>query len=381
MSYDHEPTIGVLGGGQLGRMLGLEARRMGYRLVQWTGGEQSGAERFADVTIIEPFDDPAALTRFTELVDCASVEFENIPKELISQVAAVIPTFPSADAIAICQDRECEKSFLRDHEIPTAQFEIVENAEELESALAVVTGDVIIKTAQFGYDGKGQLAVPVAGRKSSQEIWSEFGGGRAIVEQKIDLKAELSVMVVRGQDGETITYDPAENEHRHHILHTSIVPARISESLLDQAQEIAIKVVQNLDYVGVIGVEFFLNQAGELLVNEMAPRPHNSGHHTLDACETSQFEQQLRAVVGLPLGSTALTKPVVMLNLLGDLWPAPRQAPNWSQVLSIPGARLHLYGKREAKAKRKMGHMTFLAESADLALDKADQAFESLSNS
>ena len=373
-----ELCVGVLGGGQLGRMLALEARRMGYQILQWTGGDQSGAERLADHVITSSFDDEQGFQEFVQRCDLATVEFENIPKELVERIAEHIPVRPGAKAISICQDRELEKTFLRDHGITTADFRIVESADQLDAALQEIEGDVIIKTAQFGYDGKGQLALPVEDRISSEEAWKDFEGARAIVEKKIDLAGEFSVMVVRGIDGEVVTYDPAENEHRHHILHTSIVPARISEDLLQQAREMAISVVVALEYVGVIGVEFFMDQAGNLLVNEMAPRPHNSGHHTLDACATSQFEQQLRAVVGLPLGSTELLKPVVMLNLLGDLWPQATEQPDWSSLLATPGATLHLYGKMDAKAKRKMGHANFTAESVEQALTNANKVFSVL---
>ena len=378
MAFDHEPCIGVVGGGQLGRMLALEARRMGWRVVQWTGGDNSGASRLSDYVLTSDFSNEQALEEFCSLVSCATVEFENIPRETLDSIATKVPTFPSSQALHICQHREREKHFLRENGIPTAKFQIVNNAEELQVALESMPFDTIIKTCQFGYDGKGQMMVPFDKRPSASEIWPSFEGGAAIVEQKVDLAAELSVMVVRGQNGEVVTYDPAENEHLDHILHLSIVPARLSVELQEQAQEIAVKVVEALDYVGVIGVEFFLDSAGNLLVNEMACRPHNSGHHTLDACETSQFEQQLRAVSGLPLGGTELLKPVVMLNLLGDLWESPQCPPDWSKLLSTKGAKLHLYGKSEAKPKRKMGHATFTDDTVEQAIENALENFKSL---
>ncbi len=371
IDFQHEKCIGVLGGGQLGRMLAIEARRMGFRVVQWTGGEESGAERMADQVITKPFDDQGALEEFVEAADFATVEFENIPFQLVEHIQERVPTFPKAASVKICQDRQLEKEFLRDHDIPTADFRIVESAEELATARSEIQGDVIIKTAQFGYDGKGQMAVPADDARFTEELWKPFEGVRCIVEKKIQLVAELSVMVVRGQDGEIVTFDPAENEHKDHILHLSIVPARLPINFLIEARQIAETLVRSLDYVGVIGVEFFLDNEGNLLVNEMAPRPHNSGHHTLDACETSQFEQQARVVAGLPIGSTTLIKPVVMLNLLGDLWKSPKEAPDWNPILSLDGGKLHLYGKGEAKAKRKMGHATFLGETVEVALEKA----------
>ena len=369
---DHEPCLGVLGGGQLGRMLALEARRMGYRVMMWTGGDDSGAARLADIVLLDAFDSESAFEIFTKTTTAVTVEFENIPKDLIERVADRVPVMPSTYAVSICQNREREKTFLRDNGIPTTSFEIIKTASELERALVNIPGDVILKTVESGYDGKGQLLVrDDENRGSAEEIWEEFGGHHAIVEQRIDLSGELSVICVGGQDGEVLTYDPAENEHRNHILDISIVPARLSEELQQQVQKIAKKVTLALNYVGVMGVEFFIDQEGQLLVNEMAPRPHNSGHHTIDACATSQFEQQLRAITGLPLGSTKLIQPVVMLNLFGDIWPTPTEAPDWTPIHQIPGAKLHLYGKYEARASRKMGHVTFTAPTVEEALEQA----------
>jgi 5-(carboxyamino)imidazole ribonucleotide synthase len=364
-----ETCIGVLGGGQLGRMLALEARRMGYRVIMWTGGDNSGAARLADHILTDPFDSESAFLEFTSTAKVATVEFENIPATLINRVSTKIPIMPSTHAVSICQDREKEKNFLRSHHIPTTEFEIVTDANSLQSALEKIPGDVILKTLRDGYDGKGQLLIKDdAARPSASEIWAEFGDFDAILEKKIQLKSELSVICARGQDGETIAFDPAENQHRNHILDVSIVPARISTELSNQAQEIAKKITKSLDYIGVLGVEFFVDQDDNLLVNEIAPRPHNSGHHTLDACATSQFEQQVRAICGLPLGSTRLITPVVMLNLLGDLWPSPTTPPDWAAIHTIPGTKLHLYGKSHAKQGRKMGHVTCTAPTLVQAL-------------
>lgn len=366
---DHETCIGVLGGGQLGRMMALEARRMGYRVIMWTGGDNSGAARLADHILTDPFDSESAFLEFTSTAKVATVEFENIPAALINRVSTKIPIMPSTQAVSICQDREKEKNFLRSHHIPTTEFEIVTDANSLQYALEKIPGDVILKTLRDGYDGKGQLLIKDnATRPSASEIWAEFGDFDAILEKKIQLKSELSVICARGQDGETIAYDPAENQHRNHILDVSIVPARISPELSKQAQEIAKKITKSLDYIGVLGVEFFVDQDDNLLVNEIAPRPHNSGHHTLDACATSQFEQQVRAICGLPLGSTRLITPVVMLNLLGDLWPSPTTPPDWTAIHQIPGTTLHLYGKSHAKPGRKMGHITCTAPTLEQAL-------------
>lgn len=366
---DHETCIGVLGGGQLGRMMAFDARRMGYRVIMWTGGDDSGAARLADHTLTDTFDSESAFLEFTNTAQLATVEFENIPSELIHRVGTKIPVMPSTKAVSICQDREKEKKFLRSHQIPTTDFEIVHDAESLQIALEKIPGDVILKTLRDGYDGKGQLLIKDDDtRRTAAEIWADFGNHDVIVEKKIQLKSELSVICARGQDGETIAYDPAENEHRNHILDISIVPARISKILSEQAQEIAKKITQALDYIGVLGIEFFVDQDDQLLINEIAPRPHNSGHHTIDACETSQFEQQVRAICRLPLGSTRLIQPAVMLNLLGDIWPSPTTLPDWSAIHKIPGAKLHLYGKSHAKPGRKMGHVTCTASTLEEAL-------------
>ena len=375
MNPGTDTCIGVLGGGQLGRMLALEARRMGCQVLKWTGGDVSGAAYIADLVFEDAFDSSSALDRFIEKADVATVEFENVPRKLLEAVEERLPLMPSSRAVATCQHREREKQFLSQNRIPCARFEIVENAVQLELALGRMPGDAILKTSEFGYDGKGQRQV--AGDASSGDIerlWSEFGGFRAVLEEKVALEAELSVLVARGTDGATVTYDPAENRHRDHILDFSIIPARLPGSRLAEARNLAVDVATALDYVGLLAVEFFLATDGRLLVNELAPRPHNSGHHTLDACETSQFEQQLRAICGLPLGSPRLLQPAVMWNLLGDLWLDETTPPDWTPVLATPGAKLHLYGKSEARLGRKMGHVTFPGATRDDALARAHAA-------
>jgi 5-(carboxyamino)imidazole ribonucleotide synthase len=370
-------TVGVLGGGQLGRMLAFAARRMGYRIVSWVGGPDSGPAEVADYVIEEPFDSPAGLAAFLERAQVATVEFENIPRSLLEAVAAKIPLMPGTQAVAICQHREREKRFLEENGIPCAPFAVVENAVQLRSALASLPErGGILKTAEFGYDGKGQLSV---NRSSDPEsVWAAFSTPRAVLEERIELAAELSVLVVRDGSGHALAYDPAENFHRDHILDFSIVPARLDSKLLDEARTIALQVAEALDYRGLLAVEFFLSGDGRLLVNEMAPRPHNSGHHTIDACETSQFEQQLRVLCGLAPGSTRLHSPTVMLNLLGDVWEDAKGKPNWPAVLAMPGAHLHLYGKHEARRGRKMGHITFTAPTLEEALANQTKAREIL---
>ena len=370
-------TIGVLGGGQLGRMLALATRRMGYRIVTWIGGPDTGPAGVADHVIEEPFDSPAGLAAFLERAQVATVEFENIPRSLLEAVASKIPLMPGAQAVAICQHREREKRFLEENGIPCARFAVIENAEELRTALAALPENGgILKTAEFGYDGKGQLSVNRA--SDPEAVWEAFATPRAVLEERIDLAAELSVLVVRDGSGRALSYDPAENFHRDHILDVSIVPARLEPRLLDEARAIALRVAEALDYRGLLAVEFFLSGDGRLLVNEMAPRPHNSGHHTIDACATSQFEQQLRVLCGLAPGSTRLHSPTVMLNLLGDVWEDAKGRPNWPAILAMPGAHLHLYGKHEARRGRKMGHVTFTAPTLDEALANQTRAREIL---
>ncbi len=366
-------TIGVLGGGQLGRMLTMVARHMGYRIISWIGGPDSGTAGLADFIIEEPFDSPEGLATFLSRCDVATVEFENIPQSLLNVIAAEIPLMPGPTAISICQHREREKRFLSENGFPCAAFSVVESAEQLRSALhALPENGGILKTAEFGYDGKGQ--VPVDRGSDSEAIWTRFASSRAILEEKIALAAELSVLVVRDQQGNTATYDPAENIHRDHILDLSIVPARLEPAFLAQAKKIATEIAGVLDYIGILAVEFFLSRDGNLLVNEMAPRPHNSGHHTIDACETSQFEQQLRVLAGLPIGSPRLHSPAVLLNLLGDVWSENDGNPDWPSVLALPGTSLHLYGKEEARDGRKMGHITFTAPTLEAALEAQTKA-------
>ena len=365
-------TVGVLGGGQLGRMLALEGRRMGYRIVSWTGTDEAGPAALADLALTEPFDSPRAFQRFIGEVSVASVEFENVPRELLDSLEAEIPLAPSARAVAMCQDREREKRFLIRGGFPCPHHAVVDCAEALSTALADLPGEHgILKAAELGYDGKGQRTVHCD--DDAVEIWSGWEGKRAVLEERVDLAGELSVLVVRDGEGSVACYDPAENFHRNHILDISIIPARYPGEILTQSREIALAIAEALGYEGVMAIEFFLTRAGRLLVNELAPRPHNSGHHTLDACQSSQFEQQLRVAFGLPIGGTALLAPSVMWNLLGDLWPLPERPPAWQPILEIPGAHFHLYGKSQARPGRKMGHVTFTALTSTEALAQANR--------
>jgi 5-(carboxyamino)imidazole ribonucleotide synthase len=368
----HAPhcVVGVIGGGQLGRMIALAARRMGIRTVIWTGGLEAPAVEVADEVIDLPFDDAIALEDFCSRVTVSTVEFENIPRETLEAVASRTGLHPSPHAISICQNREREKNFLRAHGIPHTWFAVIASAEDLAAAMAELQGPGVLKTADFGYDGKGQRKLE--GHENPAEVWAAFEAPRAVLEAWVPFEKELSVMAARGADGTIVTYDPAENRHRHHILDVSIVPARVSPAVALEAAAIARRVAEALDYRGILGVEFFLKSDGSLLVNEIAPRPHNSGHHSLDACATSQFAQQLRAVIGLPLGSTRLLSPVVMLNLLGDFWPEEMTPPDWRPLFEDGEASLHLYGKRHARGRRKMGHANFLGRSVEDALARAE---------
>lgn len=368
----HAPhcVVGVIGGGQLGRMIALAARQMGVRTVIWTGGLEAPAVECADEVIDKPFDDVLALKDFCSRVTVATVEFENIPRETLETVAKCTGLYPSPYAVSICQNREREKNFLRENNIPHTWFAVISSAADLVAAMRELNGPGVLKTADFGYDGKGQ--VKLEGNEDLEKIWAAFEAPRAVLEAWVPFEKELSVMAARGADGVTVTYDPAENRHRHHILDVSIVPARVSPAVALEAAAIARRVAEALDYRGILGVEFFLKSDGSLLVNEIAPRPHNSGHHTLDACVTSQFAQQLRAVIGLPLGSTRLLTPVVMLNLLGDMWVDETTPPDWQPLFKDGEAHLHLYGKRHARGRRKMGHANFIGTTTESNLARAE---------
>jgi 5-(carboxyamino)imidazole ribonucleotide synthase len=371
--------IGVLGGGQLGRMLALAARPMGYKILTWTGGDRSGAADVADEVMHQPFDDRQALEKFCSQVEVATAEFENLPGDMLKQVEQHVPLRPNSHSIITSQHREREKIFLSQNGFGCARHFIITNLYELQSGVKEISRDCILKTAEFGYDGKGQQKI--SGDATAEDlanIWQSFDSQRAVLEERVELDTEISVLVARGVTGDVITYDPAENIHRNHILDVSIAPARLPDNILQEARKVAIGVADALDYIGILAVEFFISMAGRLLVNEIAPRPHNSGHHTIDGCMTSQFQQQARAICGLPLGCTNLKRPTAMLNLLGDLWPDSDTPPDWSPIFETPGASLHLYGKAGARAGRKMGHVNFLADDAQTLLTQVSRCREAL---
>ena len=356
--------VGVLGGGQLGRMLAIAARRMGYRVHAYEPKPASPAGQICDVEINAPYTSMEELGKFAQGVDVISFEFENIPVPAIEHVAAIRPVRPRGEVLHICQNREREKLFLQANGFPCAPFRVVDSAAALTVALAEIGTPCVLKTADFGYDGKGQIKL--VGGEDPEAVWAKFEAPRGVLEKWIPFQSELSVISARGLDGKIVSFPVSENQHVHHILDLSIVPGRFSSGVLAGAAALAERIISALDVVGLLAVEMFLTPEGTLLVNELAPRPHNSGHFTFDACETSQFEQQLRAVCGLPLGSPALLKPVVMWNLLGDLW--RDGTPDWIRVLEDPRAKLHLYGKSEARPGRKMGHVCLMADTVEEAL-------------
>ena len=351
-------TIGIVGGGQLGRMLTREATREGYRVVVFTDEyPPSPAGQLADVEINAPYFDPDALSDFVSQVDVVTLEFENIPEEFLRALEQRVPVFPSSEAVATCQNREREKEFLKKNKIAHAEFMIVDSAESLQKAVIKIGGDCMLKTAAFGYDGKGQMRLSGAAEQDWNKIWQEFGASRGVLEKLIAFEKEISVIGARGQDGEIALYQPVENRHVNQVLDLTIAPAQLSDELKMEAYALCEKVLKAFSYVGVLAVEMFVTTDGQILVNEIAPRPHNSGHYSIDACHSNQFEQQLRAITGMPLGSTEQHSPAVMLNLLGDIW-KDGQTPDWEKVHARESAKLHLYGKKSARPGRKMGHIT-----------------------
>ncbi|MGN2390495.1 5-(carboxyamino)imidazole ribonucleotide synthase [Pelomicrobium sp. G1] len=360
-------TLGLLGGGQLGRMFTMAAQRMGYRVAVLDPGLHSPAGDVADEHIRADYADPAGLARLARSCAAATTEFENVPAEALSFLARHCVVSPTAESVAVAQDRIHEKEFLSGAGFPVAPFVVVREGAELASPGAAGLYPGILKVSRFGYDGKGQASV--GSPAEALEAWRNLGGEPCVLERRLPLATEVSVVVARDFAGQVVTFTVTENQHRHGILDVSIVPARVPETLAEQARSVAVAVAQALDYRGVLCVEMFVLGDGRLLVNEIAPRPHNSGHYTLDACVTSQFEQQVRVLAGLPLGDPGLHCPAVMVNLLGDLW--AHGEPDWRLVLEHPRAKLHLYGKREARPRRKMGHYTVLADSVEAALSTA----------
>lgn len=361
-------TLGILGGGQLGRYFTLAARDMGYHVIVLDPEADCPAASVADGHLQANYDDPLALDELAARCAAVTTEFESVPAESLRRLAAYVPVHPAAEAVAICQDRLREKHFLAAHGLPHAAFANVTSADDL-AGLDASLFPAILKVIRCGYDGKGQARVRDV--QEAAVAFAQLGGEPCVLEQMLTLDAELSVVLARAGDGTVQCFTASENQHRDGILDISIVPpASIPARLQADARSIAAEIAHKLDYVGTLAVEFFL--VGErLLVNEIAPRPHNSGHWTLDACCASQFEQQVRALCGLPLGKPEAHSAAVMVNLLGGLW-KPR-APDFGKALRHPGLKLHLYGKKQARSGRKMGHFTVLGDSVEAALSLARQ--------
>ena len=358
--------LGILGGGQLGRMFTMAARAMGYRVTVLDPDPDSPAGGLADVHICSKYDDPGALQMLVDTCAAITTEFENVPAESMRFLQSRMRVSPSAECVSIAQDRIKEKRYISNAGLGVAPFLAIEKADDLAQDMS---GHLpgILKIARLGYDGKGQIRVQTGDEVKA--AWQQMGSKPCVLEKMLDLQTEISVIVTRSSADEVNTFPVAENQHESGILDISIVPARVPETIAEQARQMALQLAQALDYIGVLAVEFFVLQDNTLLINEIAPRPHNSGHYTIDACLTSQFEQQVRAMCALPPGDTHLLSPVAMVNLLGDIW--RDDEPAWDKLLSEPHAKLHLYGKKEARIGRKMGHFNVLADNADSALQQA----------
>lgn len=367
-------TIGILGSGQLGRMLALEARRMGYRVHVFSPEADSPTGQIADREVVAPYDDLDAVRGFARGVNVVTYEFENVPAATAATIAEQVPVRPDSRALQVSQNRIREKAFCVANGLPVTRHMPVTSEGDLTAALESVGLPAILKTAASGYDGKGQIRL--ADHDAALTAWEAMGRVDALLEAEVEFMMEVSVVCARSVHGEFAHYGLVANDHADHILDLSIAPAPVEPEVAATAAEIARTMAEQLDYVGVLCVEFFLTDDGRLLVNEFAPRPHNSGHLTIEACVTSQFEQQLRAVCGLALGETRAVQAAAMANLLGDLW--GNSAPDWTALDQFPDVKLHLYGKKEARPGRKMGHLTCLADSGEIAAARVLSARESL---
>jgi 5-(carboxyamino)imidazole ribonucleotide synthase len=367
-------TVGVLGSGQLGRMFAIAARRMGYRVHTYSPEADTPTGQVADREIVAAYNDLDAVRAFARGVDVITFEFENVPAVAVEAATEIVPVRPRSNVLYTTQHRLREKIWLDQHAFPVVPSVPIRTAADLERALQWIGYPAVLKTAGFGYDGKGQSLI--SGPDDVAAALAAVGGQGAILEAYVAFEREVSVVAARGVDGAFAHYGVVENAHRQHILDLTTAPAPVASAVARQAVEIARGVLEAMDVVGVLCVEFFLTADGGLLVNELAPRPHNSGHFSVDACLTSQFEQQLRAVCALPLGSTEQVRPAAMVNLLGDLWQAGE--PDWAAACAFPDVKLHLYGKREARPGRKMGHLTALAGTATDARARALAARDAL---
>lgn len=363
-------TIGVLGGGQLGRMLAQAAVRMGYRMHVFEPQAKCPAGAVAHKEVNAAYEDIAALSAFARECDVVTYEFENVPSAPLRAIEGLTQLCPHWAVLETAQNRSREKNWLRQNGFPHARFSEVSATGDLAAGIRAVGVPCIVKTADFGYDGKGQLKV-----MSEADVLAalqRFAGHPVVIEQFVDFSCEVSVVVARSASGAMEVFPVAENIHTNHILDFSIVPARVASTVLAEAEAMARQIAERIGLVGVMGVEMFVTRSGEVLVNELAPRTHNSGHYTMDACNVSQFEQQVRAICGLPLVKPELKSPVVMVNVLGDAW--AKGEPNWTALQARPGIHVHLYGKAEARPGRKMGHFNVLAGDVETALGRAREA-------
>jgi len=366
-------TIGIIGGGQLARMMTLEARRMGYRVCVMAPNANDPAVPLADLWIPGAIDDVDAGERLAKSVDVITVDSEHVPASLLAYLELLRPVRPSSRVLRIVQDRRAQRQFLQRNHVPQPVCVAVDSVHDLREEASAIGFPCVLKSRRAGYDGKGQAVIQ---REAEvDQAWSAIGAQPAMLEEWVAFDAEISVLLARNPRGEMRVYPVAHNVHRHHVLHATMAPAPVGSTLEDEAIRIACTIANALDHTGMLAVEMFL-VGSELLVNEIAPRPHNSGHYTFGACVTSQFEQHVRAVLDLPLGDPSLARPAVMLNLFGDLW--QDGDPDWTPILSQPEARLHLYGKAEARPGRKMGHVLLLDEDPHRALRTGEALIESL---
>ncbi len=372
-----DSILGVLGGGQLGRMFTMAARTMGYQVWVLDPDAQSPAGAVANRHLQAMYTDETALSEMREHCAAVTTEFENVPAQTLEYFEEKLPVRPSSKAVAIARDRIIEKTFIRDQGLATAPFFAINKVSDLEEACQQLKLPALLKTAQLGYDGKGQVRIDSFA--SAKQGFEQLQGTPCVLEELVELELELSVILARSTDGKVAVYPIGENKHVNGILDTTFVPGRVHDDVAEQAQQMAVKLADALDYCGILAVEFFLTKNGDLLINEMAPRPHNSGHYTLDACITSQFEQQVRMLCDLTPGSTRLLSPVVMVNLLGDLWKG-NITPPWETVFTQDRTKLHLYGKNQARPGRKMGHFNCLGENLDAATAAAENIRASLFN-
>lgn len=368
-------TIGVFGSGQLGRMFAIEARKLGYRVHTFSPDSDTPTGQVADIETSATYEDLDAVREFARIVDVITFEFENVPSATVEAAAEFAPVRPRGDILHTTQNRLREKTFLSTNGFPVAEFRQIRLIDDLHRAFGQFGGPAILKTAGFGYDGKGQTKVTAVGEIGT--AFDALDGHDGVLECFVDFEKEVSVVCSRAANGDFVHYGVIENEHHDHILDLSFAPAIISQKVFSEAIEIARNITETLEYVGTLCVEFFLTKDETLVVNELAPRPHNSGHLTFDACVTSQFEQQLRAVCGLPLGSPEFYHPAAMANLLGELWESGE--PDWASALKDSTVKLHLYGKSDPRPGRKMGHVTALANTGKEAVDAVRSARNSLS--